>query len=137
MANAHISAHAAEHSHVRDYIVIFLSLTCLTILEVAITFTALSPFMLTSILLILAFVKAFLVAWYFMHLKYDAKFLAVIAAVPAFLVCIAIAIIGYEWTHFHSTAPATNLKYILPGEHAAGEHNGETPNQEHGAGEKH
>jgi caa(3)-type oxidase subunit IV len=106
------NTHSEGGSHVKDYILIFVGLSVLTFVEVAVTSFSMSPFMLTALLLILAFVKASMVAWYFMHLKYDAKYLAFIAGVPVFLVCIAIIIIGYEMTTYTTTAPKTDLKYI-------------------------
>jgi caa(3)-type oxidase subunit IV len=48
-------------------------------------------------MLAMAFIKAGMVAAYFMHLRYDNILLTIIAVVPLVLACIAVAILSYEF----------------------------------------
>ena len=93
-------AHAPTN-HTKTYLKIFGALFVLTVVEVIIGMYAISwglPHAGLYILLIaLALVKAGLVAVYFMHLKYDAKFLSVIAYTPLAVASILILLIALEW----------------------------------------
>jgi cytochrome c oxidase subunit IV len=106
MADAHAAGHEAPHP---NYMAIFWWLLAITIAEVLVTYVPLSQAMLIIILLVMAFVKAALVALYFMHLKYDNKVLMIIAVVPVILAGIAIGIIGYEYANY-TIAPTAVLK---------------------------
>lgn len=74
------------HSHT-NYIKIFVILTVLTVVEVAVTFLGLPRAVLAAVLVILAVWKAALVALHFMHLKMEKKTLTIIALVP-FVLCV-------------------------------------------------
>jgi cytochrome c oxidase subunit 4 len=91
----------APTNHTKTYLKIFGALFVLTVVEVIIGMYALSwglPRIGLYILLIaLALVKAGLVAVYFMHLKYEAKFLSVIAYTPLAIAGILILLVGMEW----------------------------------------
>lgn len=87
-----------EHGHT-SYMLIFWWLLGLTIAEVAVVYVDMSEFLIVSILLVLAFIKALMVAMYFMHLKYDNIVLSIIAGVPVVLAAIAVAVLAYEYTH--------------------------------------
>ena len=93
-------AHAPVN-HTKTYLKIFGALFVLTVIEVIIGMYAVGwglPLAGLYILLIaLALVKAGLVAVYFMHLKYDAKFLSVIAYSPLAVASILILLIALEW----------------------------------------
>jgi caa(3)-type oxidase subunit IV len=54
--------------------------------------------LLVFTLVTLALVKAGLVAIYFMHLKFEARFLSVIAYAPLVVASILIFLIAMEWT---------------------------------------
>lgn len=73
-----------EHkSHKKEYIIIFIVLGVLTALEIwAAEIPGLTKFQKGSALTGLALGKAFLVAYYYMHLKEETKWLKFIAAVP-------------------------------------------------------
>lgn len=77
-------AHTLEHkSHKKEYIIIFVVLAVMTALEIGVAeIKNLSKFSKGSALTFLAVGKAFLVAYYYMHLKEETKWLKFIAAVP-------------------------------------------------------
>jgi cytochrome c oxidase subunit IV len=81
-----VANHANSHehkSHKKEYIIIFVVLAILTILEIwAAELPQLSKFEKGSALTVLAIGKAFLVAYYYMHLKEETKWTKFIAAVP-------------------------------------------------------
>lgn len=103
MSEAHAISHDAPHP---NYMAIFWWLLGVTIAEVAITFVHMPQALLVSILLVMAFGKAALVALYFMHLKYDNKILMIIAVVPVILAAIAVGVTAYEFTHYKIPASA-------------------------------
>lgn len=76
----------AAHSH-HNYIRIFIILSVLTAVEIAITFFGLPKMVLAALLVALAVWKAALVALHFMHLKVEKKTLTIIALVP-FVLCV-------------------------------------------------
>lgn len=82
MADNH--SHAAEHkSHKKEYLFIFVVLAVLTAIEIWVAeVKGISKFGKGSALTFLAVGKAFLVAFYYMHLKEETKWLRFIAAVP-------------------------------------------------------
>ena len=68
-----------------NYMMVFLALTILTILEVGVVFMPLAKVVIAVSLILMALVKAALVALYFMHLRYEKVALGVIAMTPLFL----------------------------------------------------
>lgn len=78
-----------RHEHKkRPYLWVFLWLAVLTAIEVGVAGLALNrPFQIT-LLVILAFCKAALVALFYMHLRYDKFILAIIGTFPFFLAVI-------------------------------------------------
>lgn len=81
--HAHSGEHQEHHSHKKQYIVIFVVLAILTAIEIwAAELKQLTKFQKGSALTFLAVGKAFIVAYYYMHLKEETKWLKFIAAVP-------------------------------------------------------
>ena len=84
--HAHSNAPAEHHAHVshkKSYIVIFVILAVLTAIEIWVAeLHQLSKFAKGSSLTFLAVGKAFIVAYYYMHLKEETKWLKFISAVP-------------------------------------------------------
>lgn len=83
--HAHSNANEAHvHvSHKKSYIVIFVILALLTAIEIWVAeIKGLSKFGKGSSLTFLAIGKAFIVAYYYMHLKEETKWLKFIAAIP-------------------------------------------------------
>lgn len=75
--------HVGEHkSHWKEYFVIFLLLTFLTIVELIVPGLDTAYVYRASALVFLAIGKAFIVAYYYMHLKEERGWLKFIAAVP-------------------------------------------------------
>lgn len=86
MADNHHNSHAAEHahkSHKKEYLIIFVLLAVLTAIEIWMAeIPGISKMAKGSGLTGLAVGKAFLVAYYYMHLKEETKWMKFIAAVP-------------------------------------------------------
>lgn len=70
------------HSHKKLYLIIFFALAVLTVVEIAIAESALAYHLIATSVIALALGKAFLVAYFFMHLNEETKWLKWIAAVP-------------------------------------------------------
>lgn len=81
---------STAHSH-HNYIKIFIILSVLTAVEIAITFLGLPRSLLVAMLVGLAVWKAALVALHFMHLKLEKKTLTVVALAP-FVLCIFLSL---------------------------------------------
>ncbi|WP_127715052.1 cytochrome C oxidase subunit IV family protein [Halobacteriovorax sp. HLS] len=71
-----------HHSHKKLYIIIFFALAILTGVELIIPELSVAYSLKASSLVGLALGKAFLVAYFYMHLNEDTKWLKYIAAVP-------------------------------------------------------
>lgn len=69
-------------SHFKEYMIIFVVLTVLTAIEIAVPEFDMSKFKIGSALVFLAVGKAVLVAYYFMHLNEEKPWLKFIAAIP-------------------------------------------------------
>ena len=87
-------AEGAHKSHTKEYMFIFGLLTLLTVLELFIPgMENLSTFAKGSGLTALAIGKAFLVAYFFMHLKEEKAWLKFIAAIPISAALYAVVVI--------------------------------------------
>ncbi len=83
MGHAHSNDHHEHKSHKKEYFIVFIVLALLTALEIWVAeIHALTKFQKGSALTLLAVGKAFIVAYYYMHLKEETKWLKFIAAVP-------------------------------------------------------
>lgn len=69
-------------SHFKEYMIIFVALAVLTLVEVAIPEMKLAQLWHAGSLTLLALVKAGLVGWYYMHLKEEYRWLKIIALIP-------------------------------------------------------
>jgi cytochrome c oxidase subunit 4 len=76
-----------------NYMAVFYALFFLTVVEVGIAYTSLPKLIMVGSLIILALVKAALVAMYFMHLRFEKRTLAVVAVTPAVLLVMFLGII--------------------------------------------
>ncbi|MFQ5700358.1 MAG: cytochrome C oxidase subunit IV family protein [Acidobacteriota bacterium] len=74
----------AEHAE-PNYLGIVIVLGILTAAEIGVTFLQIPRFLTGAMLVILALSKAFLVALYFMHLRFEKKALTLIALTPLVL----------------------------------------------------
>ncbi len=84
-------------NHTKTYMKIFGALAVLTAIEIGISQMSMPKTMMIILLIAFALVKAGLVAVYFMHLKYDARFLKVIAYSPLAVAGILILMVSLEW----------------------------------------
>lgn len=71
-----------HHSHIKEYLIIFVILTVLTALELMIPGLDTAYSLKASGLVLLAIAKALVVAFYYMHLKEETRWLKFIAAIP-------------------------------------------------------
>ena len=88
-----------DHKH-PNYILIWAVLLILTVLEGVVAFfpggmSDVSGIHLITIILlvVMAFVKAGLVAWYFMHLKFEEKNFVLIVSFPLVLACVLVILL--------------------------------------------
>ncbi|MBK23624.1 MAG: hypothetical protein CME70_06425 [Halobacteriovorax sp.] len=87
-------ADGAHKSHTKEYMFIFGLLTLLTVLELFIPgMDNLSKFAKGSGLTALAIGKAFLVAYFFMHLKEEKAWMKFVAAIPISAALYAIVVV--------------------------------------------
>jgi cytochrome c oxidase subunit 4 len=86
----------SEHEAPR-YILIWVVLLAMTLAEVGFAFMPLPKVWLATGLIVMAFYKAYLVAMYYMHLKWEPKRLWVMAAVPLPLAVIMVLAIITEF----------------------------------------
>ena len=86
---------SAHHSHKKLYFIIFFALAALTAIELVIPeLKGITSFMKTSSLIGLAAGKAFLVAYFYMHLNEETGWLKFVAAVPLAAVLYAAVVIA-------------------------------------------
>ncbi len=90
----------SEQTHSRPYGRIFLSLFALTIFEIFIANLHFSKMMIVLLLVFLAFVKAALVAAFYMHLRFEKLLLTLTLVAPLIFTAIFILAIGYDVGHF-------------------------------------
>lgn len=90
--------HSTTTNHTKTYLKIFGALAVLTVIEVLISQSGMPVTPMIILLVAFALVKAGLVALYFMHLHYDAKFLSIIAYAPLIVASILIFMLSMEWT---------------------------------------
>ena len=106
---------AEEHAST-NYWLIWLYLFILTVAEIAVVFAPMAKLLIVIALVSLALVKATLVAAYFMHLRFEARTLALIALTPLFLGALLIFILIPD----HSAVPhktADSVKIAPPAGH--------------------
>src|SRR5947208_514060 len=89
---------ALHTNHTKTYLKIFAALAVLTVIEVFLSQSGMAVTPMVILLVAFALVKAGLVALYFMHLHYDAKFLSIIAYAPLVVASILIVMPAMEWT---------------------------------------
>jgi len=144
---AHHDAHdghhhddGAVHAHVssaRFYVGIFLGLIALTLLTVGVSYVHLGPANL-AVAVVIASIKATLVVMFFMHLKYDSKFNAVIFISGLLFIGVFFAYTLNDTDHrgqvddeqgtqvLPSTGAAAPGGYTPPVHHEAAKHEGAT-----------
>jgi cytochrome c oxidase subunit 4 len=76
-----------------NYMAVFYTLFFLTVVEVTVAYTPLPKWLMVSSLIILAIVKASLVAMYFMHLRFERRTLGLIALTPPILLGMFVVIV--------------------------------------------
>ena len=75
-----------EQTHAEpNYMAIFWWLLALTLVEVGVVYAHLPRAFMVTALILLALMKAFLVAWYFMHLRSEKTVLIAVVALPLLL----------------------------------------------------
>jgi cytochrome c oxidase subunit 4 len=95
---------AGEHKH-PNYMAIFWTLAVLTVLEIAVVFLPFGKVVNGTLLCGLAVSKAALVAMYFMHLRFEARTLGLIAITPLAIATLLVFVILPDAFHVdHKTA---------------------------------
>jgi cytochrome c oxidase subunit 4 len=93
-----------------NYWLIFLCLFILTVIEIAVIFVPVAKLLIVIALVSLALVKATLVAAYFMHLRFEARTLALIALTPLALGTLLIFILIPDHSAvLHKTADSVKV----------------------------
>jgi len=82
----------AEHKH-PNYMAIFYYLAILTAVELAVIFMPIQKFYIAVLLCVFAVWKATLVAMYFMHLKFEARTLGMVAVTPLLIATLLIFVL--------------------------------------------
>ena len=77
-----MSSNATRSAHRKEYFIVFAVLAFLTVLELIIPSLKVAYVFRASSLVLLALAKAFVVAYYYMHLKDETRWLKFIAAIP-------------------------------------------------------
>lgn len=77
-----MATEGAYQSHFKEYMIIFVALAVLTLVEVAIPEFKFPQLWHAGSLTFLALVKAGLVGWFYMHLKEEYLWLKIIALIP-------------------------------------------------------
>ncbi len=89
-----VAGHEAHHPGPRQYVMIGVILFVLTVVEVAVVYMSLGPWLL-PILMVLMTVKFALVVLFFMHLKFDNKLFSTLFTAPLLIaVSIVLALIA-------------------------------------------
>ena len=83
---------------VRKYLVVFFALACLTVITVAISNLRLQSNEAIAIALIIASIKAFLVAGYFMHLLSERKLIYAVLSITVYFFAI---LLWAPWNHHY------------------------------------
>jgi cytochrome c oxidase subunit 4 len=122
VAHAHNAAniHRGNHVHVvppRVLLTVYGILLVLTVLTVAVTGVELYSFNIWAALLI-AFLKASVVALYFMHLRWDSPFNAIILIAALFFVCIFIGVAILDSREYKVNYTAPGGGQVLTVQHA-------------------
>jgi cytochrome c oxidase subunit 4 len=76
---------AAAHPQEPNYMAVFWALLVLTLVEVGIFYMHLNKVVLITALVLMALIKASLVAWYFMHLRSERWSLILMVVLPMLL----------------------------------------------------
>jgi caa(3)-type oxidase subunit IV len=86
MQESQASVPHTSHPTARTYINVFIWLTVMTAIEVAVAAVPMPELLRVAILVVLAVIKAGLVVLYYMHLRYDSFYYWIILLVPVFFV---------------------------------------------------
>ena len=78
-----------EHPSNRLFILVWLGLLGLTIVELILAYEALSVGMMLIVLMSLSVIKAGMIMAYFMHLRYE-RFSLVLTLIPMLIICICL-----------------------------------------------
>lgn len=90
----HNSSNEVHKSHKKEYFIIFFALAVLTVIEVYVAeMQTIAKLAKNTAITGLAIGKAFLVAYFYMHLKEETKWLKFIAAVPISAVIFTVVVV--------------------------------------------
>ena len=92
-----MSDQAAGAHKAPNYMLIWLYLFIMTVVEVGVAFLPITKWIIVVFLLVMAFWKALLVAMYYMHMRWEPTRLRVVALAPLPAVAIMIVVIMMEY----------------------------------------
>ena len=92
-------AEGAEHVAKRPYVLVFAILAVVTLIELNVYSFGLPRIETITILVVLATIKASLVVAYYMHLRYEPRWLALIPLVGLALVAVLVAALASTSAH--------------------------------------
>jgi cytochrome c oxidase subunit 4 len=96
-------AQSGEHTH-PNYMMIFWWLAALTVIELAVIFMPLTKLLIGVLLCALALTKAALVAMYFMHLRFEARTLGLIAITPLTIGVLLVLLLVWDGNPVYHTS---------------------------------
>jgi cytochrome c oxidase subunit 4 len=73
---------SAHHSHRKTYVIIFLVLVAATLFEIFVPGMSIAYKVKATLITTIAIIKAFLVAYFFMHLNEETRWMKFIACIP-------------------------------------------------------
>lgn len=92
-----MSEQAAGEHKAPNYMLIWLYLFIMTVVEVGAAFLPITKWIIVTFLLVMAFWKALLVAMYYMHMKWEPRRLKLVALAPLPAAAIMIIVIMMEY----------------------------------------
>ncbi len=96
-------AQSGEHAH-PNYMAIFWWLAILTVIELAVIFLGLPKLVVGVLLCALAVTKAAMVAMYFMHLRFEARTLGLVAVTPLTIGILLVMILVWDGNPVYHTS---------------------------------
>jgi cytochrome c oxidase subunit 4 len=97
---AHTQAHTAEapaHAKRPNYLLIFIFLALLTLIEVGITYLQIPRVLVVVSLLGFMAFKVVLVAMFYMHLRFDSKYFSYLFIIPIPFVMLILAALAFTY----------------------------------------
>ena len=106
-----------EHSH-PNYLAVWVWLALLMLVSVCASYLPAAAVVVLSIILGLSFIKALLVALYYMHLKFEGKLLLLVVVLPLVLAAVLVVALLPDSAHARRSMPPPSASPDTPHEPA-------------------